>query len=353
MLETPESPDLVGYLRAAREAGAEHLRLAGGAVPYCRVQGRMTRFEGDALSPEAALGLWEQSFALSSVEAGDDVDAMLELDELGRFRVNAHRHRMGAALSVKCVPEGVRTLHELGLPEELYELTAYRLGLVLVTGPAGCGKSSTLSSLLQRVNETRPDHVVTIESPIETRFESAMANVTQREVGVHTKTFDAALRAALREDPDVILVSELSDLATIRTALVAAETGHLVLGTLHTRDASSTISRILDVFPPREQPQIRTMLAGTLRAVVSQRLLPRKWAEGRVPAYEILRVTPAVSTLIRDGRLAQLPSAMQTGRKHGMIDLDSCLDRLVRENQVEAADALRFAKDPTRFGGGR
>lgn len=353
MLAPPAPETLSAYLALAREVGAEHLRLAAGAVPYCRAQGSMVRVGEEPLAPDVAQALWNELFELSAGEPKNDSDVMLELPELGRFRVNAHQARLGPALSVKCIPETVRTLHELGLPEELYELTEYRLGLVLVTGPAGCGKSSTLSSLLQRVNETRPDHVVTIESPIETRFESAMANVTQREVGIHTKSFDAALRSALREDPDVILVSELSDLATIRTALVAAETGHLVLGTLHTRDASATISRILDVFPPREQPQIRTMLAGTLRAVVSQRLLPRKWAEGRVPAYEILRVTPAVSTLIRDGRLAQLPSAMQTGRRHGMIDLDTCLDRLVRENLVEAEDARRHAKDPGRFGGAR
>jgi twitching motility protein PilT len=221
-----------------------------------------------------------------------------------------------------------------------------------VTGPSNCGKSSTLAALLDRVNRTRRDHAITIEDPIEFVFKSELANVTQRQVGPHSKSFASALRASLREDPDVILVSELRDLDTIRTAIVAAERGHLVLGTLHTIDAASTLNRILDVFPPKEQKQIRTMLAGSLRAIVSQRLLPRKGGGRRVPAYEILRVTPAVATLIRDGRTNQLPSALQTGRRLGMIDFDTRLEELVATGRIDAATAMRHAKNPARFGGG-
>jgi twitching motility protein PilT len=223
--------------------------------------------------------------------------------------------------------------------------------MVLVTGPANCGKSSTLAALLDEINRTRRQHVITIEDPIEFVFSSDQCNVTQRQIGPHTRSFSGALRAALREDPDVILVSELRDQETIRTAVVAAETGHLVLGTLHTRDAASTVSRLLDVFPADEQDQVRAMIAASLRTVVSQRLLPRLGGGRRVPAYEILHVTPAIANLIRDGRAHQIPSQIQLGRKLGMIDIDGRLQEMVDDLLITAATGRAQARNPARIKG--
>ncbi len=373
LLPAPAGRDLVGFLTAARALDASDVHLAAGAVPFARIEGEVRRFDAPPLSREEAdavaaelrrragadhgtdprAGAGDGTGAGTSTITADtnDLDVCVDVDDLGRFRVNLHRARRGAAASMKCIPREVRDLAALGLPETLYDLTDLRVGLVLVTGPSNSGKSSTLAALLQRVNETRMDHVITIEDPIEIVFRSQGCNVTQREVGPHTRTFSSALRAALREDPDVILVSELRDLETIRTAIVAAETGHLVLGTLHTVDAASTLNRILDVFPAREQPQVRAMLSGSLRAVVSQRLIPRQGGGRRVPAYEILRDTPAVATMLREGRTHQLASALQTGRRHGMLDLDTRLAELVAQGLVARDVARDHAKDPTRFGG--
>ncbi|MGH7162398.1 MAG: type IV pilus twitching motility protein PilT [Planctomycetota bacterium] len=345
------SPEVPGtsLLRKAREEGASDLHLAAGAVPMIRVEGELRRLAAPPLAPQEADEILAQLLAWGGVEAGRDVDFCFERGELGRFRANAHRHARGAGLSLKCVPREIPTLEQLGLPDALYELTELRTGMVLVTGPANCGKSSTLAALLRRINSTRREHVVTIEDPIEFVFPSEACNVTQRQVGPHTRSFSSALRAALREDPDVILVSELRDVETIRTAIVAAETGHLVLGTLHTRDAASTVSRLLDVFPAREQEQVRMMVAASLRSVISQRLLPRAGGGRRVPAYEILHVTPAVATLIRDGRTHQIPSQLQIGRRQGMIDMDARLEEMVREGLIDGATARASAKSPARF----
>ncbi len=348
----PADGALVGYLRAARELGAAALVLQAGSVPYLRVAGEVVRFDAPPLDAQRAEAYAAETCALGGVARGVDLDFCIEPAGLGRFRVNVHHHARGAALAAKVVARDVPYLADLGLPEELYELTAYRQGLVLVTGPGNCGKSTTLAALVGHVNRTRAEHVVTIEDPIEIVFASERALVTQREVGPHTRTFDGALRAALREDPDVVLVSELRDLETIRTALIAAETGHLVMGTLHTRDAVSTLNRVFDLFPARERTQVRAMLAGTLRAVVSQVLLPRRGGGRRVCAYEILRVTPAVATHIRDGRTHQLASLLQTGRRHGMLDLDACLGQLVSAGAIDVESARAAAKDAKRFGGG-
>jgi twitching motility protein PilT len=315
-----------------------------------RVEGEIVRLprgdvgeaEGEALARECA--------ALGGVEPGLDVDFCFEDGELGRFRVNLHRTARGSGLAIKCIPRKVLSLAELGLPESLNETTWFRTGMVLATGPAGCGKTCTLAALLQEVNRSRRDHIVTIEDPIEFVFASEGCNVTQRQVGPHTRSFSGALRAALREDPDVILVSELRDVETIRTAVVAAETGHLVLGTLHTRDAASTVSRLIDVFPAAEQDQIRTMVAASLRTVISQRLLPRLGGGRRVPAYEVLHVTPAVAHVIRDGRNHQIPSQLQTGRRQGMVDLDGRLEEMVAQGLIDRDTALRHAKNRRRFG---
>ncbi len=352
-LEPPADGSLFGYLRAAREAGASDLLLQAGSVPCARLEGALVRFATAPLAADKA-----DVFADALCKLGGetsralDSDFCIEPQGLGRFRVNVHHQRGGWAAAAKIISGELPTLASLGLPEDLLDLTAFRQGLVLVTGPSNCGKSATLAALVGHVNRTRAEHVVTIEDPIEFVFQSDRANVTQRQVGPHTRTFDGALRAALREDPDVVLVSEMRDLETIRTAIVAAETGHLVMGTLHTRDAISTLNRIVDLFPAREQTQVRTMLAGTLRAVLSQVLLPRRGGAGRrVCAYELLRVTPAAATHIRDGRSHQLLSLLQTGRRHGMIDLDARLQQLVKEGLIERKIARDVAKDPSRFGG--
>jgi twitching motility protein PilT len=340
------------FLAEARQRNGSDLHLSAGSVPYVRVVGEIVRLPRAELLEKEAEDLAAECAKEGGVEKGADVDFCLDAPDLGRFRVNLFRHARGAGLSVKCIPRQVLPLAELGLPESLNEATLYRTGMVLATGPSGCGKTCTLAALLQEVNRSRKEHIVTIEDPIEFVFPSEGCNVTQRQVGPHTRSFSRALRAALREDPNVILVSELRDVETIRTAVVAAETGHLVLGTLHTRDAASTVSRLIDVFPPAEQDQIRTMIAASLRTVISQRLLPRAGGGRRVPAYEILHVTPAVAHVIRDGRTHQIPSQIQTGRREGMIDLDARLEEMLAEGLIARETALRHAKNPKRFGDG-
>jgi twitching motility protein PilT len=350
LLAPPPDGSLFGYLRAARDADASDLLLQAESVPYARIQGRMVRFDDEPLHAERVEIFADALRKIGGQEEGRDLDFCIEPQDLGRFRVNVHHHRHGWAASLKVIAREVPTLESLALPEELYGLTAYRQGLVLVTGPSNSGKTSTLAALVGHVNATRAEHVVTIEDPIEFVFRSDKANVTQRQVGPDTRTFAGALRAALREDPDVVLVSELRDIETIRTAIVAAETGHLVMGTLHTRDAISTVNRVLDLFPARERAQVRTTLAGTLRAVVSQVLLPRKGGGRRVCAYELLKVTAAASTHIREGRTHQLLSLLQTGRRHGMVDLDTQLQRHVTDGLIDQETARFAAKDPSRFG---
>jgi twitching motility protein PilT len=351
VLAPPPDGSLFGYLRAARAAGASDLLLQAESVPYARVEGALIRFDVEPLPAERAEVFANALRKMGQQGEGLDLDFCIEPQEMGRFRVNVHHQRRGWAACIKLIAQEIPDLESLALPEDLYELTAYRQGLVLVTGPSNSGKTSTLAALVAHVNATRAEHVVTIEDPIEFVFQSERANITQRQVGPHTRTFAGALRAALREDPDVVLVSELRDLDTIRTAIVAAETGHLVMGTLHTRDAISTVNRVLDLFPARERAQVRTTLAGTLRAVVSQVLLPRKTGGRRVCAYELLKVTSAASTHIRDERTHQLLSLLQMGRRHGMVDLDTQLQRLVSDGQIAVDTARAAAKDPGRFAG--
>ncbi|MEM8883575.1 MAG: PilT/PilU family type 4a pilus ATPase [Planctomycetota bacterium] len=342
---------LTDYLTAAREAGAAELQLSAGSVPWVRVEGHLKRLPESELSREEADALAQELAQAADVEPANDIDFSVSMENLGRFRVNLHHHADGTGLSLKCVPQELPSLEALGLPESLEELTWYRTGMVLATGPTGCGKSSTLAALLQRINRSRREHVITIEDPIEFVFPNDQCNVTQREVGRHTKSFPNALRAALREDPDVILVSELRDLDAIRTAIIAAETGHLVLATLHTRDAASTVNRIIDVFPPNEQEQIRTMVSASLRTVICQQLLPRPEGGRRAPAYEIMHVSPAIANLIRDGKSHLIPGQLQLGRKLGMVDLDTRLRQMVDEGLIDLETARAHAVAPQRFGG--
>ena len=336
-------------IREARGLGASDLYLGAGSVPFVRVEGEINRLPRSELSADEMEAIARECCDIAGEEMGLDVDFCVEFGELGRFRANLHQQARGFGLSLKVIATSIPRLDELGLPESLNELTFYRTGMVLTTGQTGCGKTSTLAALIESINESRREHIITIEDPIEFVFESKGCNITQREVGPHTKSFDRALRAALREDPDVIFVSELRDLETIRTAVVAAETGHLVFGTLHTRDAASTVSRLLDVFPPQEQEQIRTMLAASLRTVISQRLVSRAGGGRRVPAYEIMHVTPAIANVIRDARTHQIAGLLQTGRRLGMIDLDARLQEMIEEGLITPETAARNAKNRARF----
>jgi twitching motility protein PilT len=276
----------------------------------------------------------------------NDTDYAYEIDGLSRFRCNALRERKGAAGVFRVIPASVVTVEQLSLSQEVQNLCYLSKGLVLVTGPTGSGKSTTLCALVDLVNRVRTDHVITIEDPIEFVHKNKKCLITQRQVGVHTQSFKSALRAALREDPDIILVGELRDLETVGIAIETAETGHLVFGTLHTTTAPSTIDRIIDQFPADRQEQIRVMLSESLKGVISQSLLP-KIGGGRVAAREILLSVPAVSNLIREGKTFQLMSVMQTSRKLGMVTLNDALMELVDSKQVEPRDAYIKAQDKT------
>jgi twitching motility protein PilT len=273
------------------------------------------------------------------------VDFAWTLGGRARFRGNAYRHQFGLGLVLRAIPLEVPTLEDLGLPTTLARLTNHHQGLVLITGPAGCGKSSTMAALLRLVNEERRDHIITVEDPIEFVHRPARCVVNQRQVGRDTGSFARALKAALREDPDVIAIGELRDLETISLALTAAETGHLVLGTLHTGGAIRTVDRVVGSFPPNQQAQIRTMLSESLRAVVSQRLVRRADGRGRTPALEVLLGTRAVANLIRESKTFQIRSILQTGQSQGMCLLDASLAQLVRDKVITRDEALRHADD--------
>jgi twitching motility protein PilT len=285
----------------------------------------------------------------SRLEEHWDLDFSVELQRLGRFRVNAFRHRLGEGVVFRVIPSRIGTLDELGLPPVLGELALRDRGLILVTGPTGSGKSTTLAAMVDLINDRRRCHVITIEDPIEFIHQHKRAVVNQREVGMNAQSFARALRAALREDPDVILVGELRDLETISMALTAAETGHLVMATLHTSSASKTINRIIDVFPSAQQEQIRVQLAESLLAVAAQTLLPTADGSGRVAAVEVLVATPAVRNMIRENKVHQLPSAIQTGSKEGMQSLDQALRALLKAGKITADTALRWATDRAAF----
>ena len=280
-----------------------------------------------------------------------EIDFSFAIPGLARFRVNAYNQDRGAAAVLRTIPSTILSLEQLNAPKIFAELALKPRGLVLVTGPTGSGKSTTLAAMVNHVNENEYAHILTIEDPIEFVHESRKCLINQREVGVHTHSFNAALRSALREDPDVVLVGELRDLETIRLALSAAETGHLVFGTLHTSSAAKTIDRIIDVFPGDEKEMVRAMLSESLQAVISQTLMKTKDGNGRVAAHEIMLGTPAIRNLIREAKIAQMYSAIQTGANVGMQTLDSCLTDLVRRNVISSAAARAAAKTPENFPG--
>jgi twitching motility protein PilT len=277
------------------------------------------------------------------------LDFSLELKGFARFRVNAFRQQRGEGVVFRVIPSKILSLEQLGLPKGLREVCLNERGLVLVTGPTGSGKSTTLAAMIDIINNYLKGHIITIEDPIEFMHESKKCLMNQREVGSHTHSFANALRAALREDPDIILVGEMRDLETISLALTAAETGHLVFSTLHTSGAAKTVDRVIDVFPAAQQGQIRAQFSESIQAIISQVLLKRRDGRGLVPAVEVMIGTPAVRNLIREAKVAQLPSAIQTGQKFGMISLDQSLKELVARNIVDKEQCLYLATNPNVF----
>ncbi|MCP5278563.1 MAG: type IV pilus twitching motility protein PilT [Thiobacillus sp.] len=331
---------------------ASDLHLSAGLPPMIRVHGDIRRINVPALSNQEVRAMVYDIMSDAQRKVYEEfleVDFSFELRDVARFRVNAFNQERGAGAVFRTIPSVVLTLEELEAPRIFKEISENPRGLVIVTGPTGSGKSTTLAAMVDYVNENQFSHILTIEDPIEFVHKSKKCLINQREVGPHTHGFAQALRSALREDPDVILVGEMRDLETIRLALTAAETGHLVFGTLHTSSAAKTIDRVVDVFPAAEKEMVRSMLSESIRAVISQTLLKRKDGSGRVAVHEIMIGTPAIRNLIRENKIAQMYSSIQTGQNLGMQTLDQGLTELVRRNVISAQDARAVAVNKDAF----
>jgi len=341
--------ELSAALEMAMKRGASDVHFSVGRPIMIRLDGTLLPLNEDVLRPEdvaaAMLPLLNEAQHLTLDQTGE-LDFAYSLAGVGRFRLNVFRQRGTYAAALRLLPFGIPSPEKLSIPKAVVEMTTKKRGLILVTGPTGSGKSTTLASLINIINEKYAGHIITLEDPIEYLHKSKKAIVNQREVGLDTMGYAPALRAALRQDPDIILLGEMRDLDTIATAVTAAETGHLVFSTLHTIGAASTIDRIVDVFPPHQQEQIRVQLATVLECVVSQSLLPRDDVEGgRCAAFEVMLANPAIRNLIREGKTFQIPSMMQTNRKIGMITMDDALYDLYVERKINADTALTFAQD--------
>lgn len=334
-------------LRQMKQEGASDLHLTSGSAPYMRVHGDMVKLNYKSVSAETCQGLIFEILTDKQKELFTenwDLDLSYPLNGVGRFRVNVFMQRNGIAAVFRLIPENIKTIRELDLPEQLTSLIDVSEGLILVTGPTGSGKSTTLASLIHTINQEQQAHIITVEDPIEFVHQNHKCLISQRELASHTKSFHNALRAALREDPDIILVGEMRDLETISLAITAAETGHLVFGTLHTNSAIKTVDRVIDVFPETQQTQIRVMLSESLRGVVAQALLPRPDHQGRVPVVEILVNMPAVANLIREGKTHQIATVMQTGRVHGMVTFEQSIHELIQKGLISKEDGMGFLR---------
>ena len=335
-----------------KQQGASDLHLSSGAPPIFRLHGEMERLNYPPLSHEQTKALIFEILDAEKrahFEANHDLDFAYALEEVGRFRGNVLETHRGIAAVFRIIPSKILTADELKLPEGIRKMTRFKKGLVLVTGPTGSGKSTTLAAMIDLINRTRREHILTLEDPLEFIHENQMSLVNHRQIGTHTLSFGNALKAALREDPDIILVGEMRDLETISLAMSAAETGHLVFGTLHTNSAPKTIDRIIDVFPKDAQEQVRSMLGESLKGVVCQQLLKTADGKGRIAAHEILLGNPAVSNLIREGKTFQIPSIMQTGRGEGMQLMDQRILELLKEKLVTPEEAYRCAVEKRSF----
>ena len=350
--------DTKRMLKTATEAGASDVHLTVGLPPKMRINGRLVtltaydengvEFNGKLLPPDTkaiAESIMNEK-QLAIFEERGEYDMSYSILDLGRYRVNVYKQRGSVAMALRLVGTEVPEPEVLGVPESVMELYNHKRGLVLVTGPTGSGKSTTLASIINKINHNREAHVITLEDPIEYLHRHDLSIVNQREIGLDSNSYANALRAALREDPDVIQVGEMRDFETISVAITAAETGHLVLSTLHTIGAASTVDRVIDVFPPHQQQQIRVQLANVIEAVVSQQLIPTADGRGRVAAFEVLYATPAVRNQIREGKTHMLSSIMQTNGKLGMITMDESILQLYRSGKIDREMAIQFAQDP-------
>lgn len=341
-------------LKACVEHKASDLHLSAGLAPMMRVHGDIRPMSDQALTAEALMALLEGIMSGEQRERfaqAMDIDFSYVLPDLARFRVNVFLQQRGPSGVFRVIPAKILTLEQLQAPPSFANFALLPRGLVLVTGPTGSGKSTTLAALVNHLNENANAHIVTIEDPIEFVHHPKKCLINQREVGAHTRDFDVALRSALREDPDAILVGEMRDQETIRLALTAAETGHLVFGTLHTSSAPKTVDRIIDVFPGDEKPMVRAMLSESLQAVISQVLCKTAQGDGRVAAYEIMLGTSGIRNLIRENKVAQMYSMIQTGSSVGMQTLDQSLQELVRAKKITVQEARSKAKVPEDFRG--
>ncbi|MGD9007950.1 MAG: type IV pilus twitching motility protein PilT [Desulfobacteraceae bacterium] len=340
------------FFKLMHEQNASDLHLMAGQPPALRIHGDIERVKYKTLENDELRAMLYEIAAedkIKTFEETGDVDFGYEIPQLARYRANFFMQKNGVAAVFREIPSSIMNCEQLGLPSVMAKLASLPRGLVIVTGPTGSGKSTTLAAIIDEANRTRSDHIVTIEDPIEFVHQSRGCLVNQRELGIHTKSFSAALRGALREDPDIILVGEMRDLTTISLAIEAASTGHLVFSTLHTTSAAKTVDRIVEVFPSEEQGQIRSTLADGIRAIISQTLFKRIDKKGRIPALEILIATPAVRNLIREAKSHQIPSMVQTGKKYGMQLLDDAIMDLFNKGKISADDAYMKANEKGRF----
>ncbi len=335
-----------------KEQGASDLHLSTGNPPIFRQHGEMVRLNFKVLGHDELKTILFEILSekqKAHFEETKDLDFAYEVPGLARFRGNIMMQYRGIAAVFRIIPAKILSADELGLPEGVRRMTNFKKGLVLVTGPTGSGKSTTLAGMIDLINSTRKEHILTFEDPLEFIHENKMSLMNQRQIGEHTESFASALRAALREDPDVIMVGEMRDLTTIQLAMSAAETGHLVFGTLHTSTAAKTVDRIIDVFPTDQQEQVRAMLSESLKGVICQQLLKTAEGKGRVAALEIMLGTPAIGNLIREGKTFQIPSIMQTAKKDGMQLMDQHLLDLLKTKKVNPEEAYRCAIDKKQF----
>lgn len=345
-------PSVRELLEAAKNAGASDVHITVGIAPKMRINGSLEPMDFPVFMPNMTKEILHEIMTqkqLEEFERDGEYDMSFGLPELGRYRVNCFKQRGSVAIALRLVGLSIPSPTELGIPENVMEICDKKRGLVLVTGPAGSGKSTTLAAMIDRINHTRNAHVITLEDPIEYLHRHDKSIVNQREIGLDSLSYASALRAALREDPDVILVGEMRDYETISVALTAAETGHLVFSTLHTIGSANTIDRIIDVFPAYQQQQVRVQLAGVLEAVISQQLLPTADGKNRVVALEVMHANPAVKNLIREGKTHQLIGTMQTNRKQGMITMDEAINKLYQDGKISEETLISYARNPEQI----